>query len=391
MKETPARLFVLLLVAALGSACGKRGAPLPPLVKLPAAPAGLMADRRGDTVNLRFTVPRVNTDDTRPANVARVDVYAFTGPLSVTDEELIRRGTRVATVAVKTPRDPNDTIEPGEPEDALTPLGGSGLDQGAVADVRETLTPPPGSPLSPPGPLARTYVGVGVTAKGRRGPVSMRVSVPIGPPPSAPTGTSATYDERAVTIVWQAVSALAQEAGAIAYHVYEVPPRSAPGTSDPSQQPPSVVAAETRLTSAPLTDTRYVDTRLAWGATRCFVVRAVLSLDALAVEGDEAAPACVTLIDTFPPAAPTGLQAVAGEGTISLIWDANAEMDLDGYRVLRAARPGDVLMPITASPIHETTFRDSVQAGVVYVYAVAAVDRAGNVSPLSNRVEETAR
>jgi fibronectin type 3 domain-containing protein len=120
-------------------------------------------------------------------------------------------------------------------------------------------------------------------------------------------------------------------------------------------------------------------------------VRAVLSLDALAVEGDEAAPACVTLTDTFPPAAPTGLQAVAGAGTISLIWDANIELDLDSYRVLRAVVSGDVLVPITASPIRETTFRDAVQAGVVYVYAVAAVDRAGNVSPLSNRVEETAR
>jgi hypothetical protein len=131
---------------------------------------------------------------------------------------------------------------------------------------------------------------------------------------------------------------------------------------------------------------------MTWGVTRCYVVRAVLmSPDALAVEGDGAAPACVTLTDTFPPAVPTGLQTVAGDGTISLIWDANAERDLDGYIVLRAARPGDVLMPMTPNPIRETTFRDVVPAGTAYVYAVAAVDRAGNVSPPSNRVEETAR
>ena len=33
----------------------------------------------------------------------------------------------------------------------------------------------------------------------------------------------------------------------------------------------------------------------------------------------------------------------------------------------------------------------SVQAGVRYVYAVRAVDKAGNASPPSNRVDETAR
>ena len=64
-------------------ACGKKGPPLPPLVKLPVAPAELTAARRADTVDLQFTVPSANTDSSRPANVARVDVYGFTGPATV--------------------------------------------------------------------------------------------------------------------------------------------------------------------------------------------------------------------------------------------------------------------------------------------------------------------
>ncbi|OFV89780.1 MAG: hypothetical protein A3G76_00365 [Acidobacteria bacterium RIFCSPLOWO2_12_FULL_65_11] len=402
MKETPVPFVVLLLVAVLTAACGKRGAPLPPLVKLPAAPAELRAERRGDTVHLRFTVPKANTDDTRPANVARVDIYGFSGPLAVTDEDLIRQGTRIASVPVKTPRDPNDTIEPGESEDGLAPLVGDGLDQGASTGVQETLAPAGTSPAAP-GAIVRTYVGVGVTAKGRRGPFSVRAAVPIGPSPLAPRGTSATYDELTITITWQAVDGPAQESAAgapaaagttlraIAYHVYEVPSTFVPETSGSIRMPQQTVAAETRLTDAPVADTRYLDTRMAWGATRCYIVRAVLSLDALAVEGGEASPACVTLIDTFPPLAPTGLQAVAGEGTISLIWDANAEMDLDGYVVMRAVRPGEAFISITPDPIHETTFRDEVPAGGLYAYAVVAVDRAGNRSPSSNRVEETGR
>src|SRR5439155_26055089 len=139
------------------------------------------------------------------------------------------------------------------------------------------------SRLSTPA-IARTYVGVGVTAKGRRGPLSMRVAVPMGPPPPAPMATSAAYDERRITVVWQGVGP--QESVAIAYHVYEVSPRSAPGASDPNRTPLQTVARETRLTTTPVAETRYLDTRMTWGATRCYVVRAVLSLESLAVEGD---------------------------------------------------------------------------------------------------------
>jgi len=381
-SAVPALIVVLV---SLTAGCGRKGAPLPPLVKLPAAPADLTAERRGDTVNLRFTVPKVNTDDSRPANVARVDIFAVSGPPTVSDQELITQGTRVATVPVKTPRDPNDTLDPGEPEDALPPLVGDGLDQGSVAGVRETLAQGDAR-LSAPGATARTYIGVGVTAKGRMGPVSARVVVPLAPPPAPPSGASATYDERTITLTWQAVAG----SGPIAYHVYEVPPIPATGASG-SRPPDQTVAAETRLTETPSNDTSYRDARVTWGQTRCYVVRAVLSVGALTVEGDGAAPACVTLTDTFPPGAPTGLQAVAGEGMISLIWDASAERDLEGYIVLRATGPGDVLRAITPSPIRETTFRDAVPAGTAYVYAVAAADRAGNVSPPSNRVEETAR
>ena len=52
------------------------------------------------------------------------------------------------------------------------------------------------------------------------------------------------------------------------------------------------------------------------------------------------------------------------------------------------------LAALTPSPVRETTFRDTtVRPGVRYVYAVVAVDTADpqNVSPQSNRAEETAR
>ncbi len=85
------------------------------------------------------------------------------------------------------------------------------------------------------------------------------------------------------------------------------------------------------------------------------------------------------------------MQAVATEGVINLIWDANTEADLDGYILLRAMAPGDELIPIMTSLLHETAYQDPVPAGVRFVYAIQAVDRAGNLSPISERVEEAAR
>ena len=88
-------------------------------------------------------------------------------------------------------------------------------------------------------------------------------------------------------------------------------------------------------------------------------------------------------------AAPTGLQAIASEGAISLIWEPNTEKDLAGYIVLRGVAPSGMMAPVTPLPIQVTTLRDPVPSGVRYVYAVEAIDKAGNTSMPSSRSEET--
>jgi hypothetical protein len=114
----------------------------------------------------------------------------------------------------------------------------------------------------------------------------------------------------------------------------------------------------------------------------------------VAIESAASEPACATPRDIFPPAAPTGLQAVAGPDGVSLSWNANTEADLAGYVVLRGEAPGDTLQPLVSEPIREPNYRDtSVQSGVRYVYAIVAVDKAtpSNISARSERQEVTAR
>ena len=381
--------------------CGKKGPPLPPLVKLPTPPANFAAARRGDTVELEFTVPQANTDSSRPANVTRVDVYAVTGPAGVTDAEVFARGVVVGSVAVKAPRDPNLTTDPDEPEgdDTFEPPEGKGLDQGAMAHLQDALpkltaTAPvapvvsDGPLLSPPASAAvvRTYLGVPIAKNGRKGRPSARATVALVPPPPAPPGPRVTFDENAVTVTWAAGAPPAPDTGLLTARPFAM---SAVTTTYQVYETPDV-----KLTKAAISDARFIDARMDWGVRRCYTVRAVQTIDKLAVESAASAATCVMLADTFPPAPPKDLKSVGTDGAISLIWEASPEKDLDGYLVLRGLASGAapaVLAPITPAPIHDTTFRDGVDAGVRYIYAVQAVDTAGNVSQSSNRVEEAAR
>ena len=174
--------------------------------------------------------------------------------------------------------------------------------------------------------------------------------------------------------------------------VYEVAPPDFDATSVPPL--PAAQPFPRLLTPAPIPTTTFTDARVEFGATRCYVVRTADTIGLSTIQSVSTAPVCVKPKDTFGPSAPKSLQAVASEGAISLIWEANTEPDLAGYIVLRAAAPSNKFEPITPQPIRETTYRDTaVRRGVRYVYVVVAVDTATppNRSEPSNRVDEAAR
>lgn len=101
----------------------------------------------------------------------------------------------------------------------------------------------------------------------------------------------------------------------------------------------------------------------------------------------------VTPADTTAPAAPSGVRAQAGTGSVELTWDANDEADLAGYRVYRSSSAGvptDGTPVSGATPITETSFTDTaVTGGREYHYVVVAVDRDGNASAASTEVTAT--
>ncbi|MBN1787891.1 MAG: hypothetical protein JW806_05790 [Sedimentisphaerales bacterium] len=94
--------------------------------------------------------------------------------------------------------------------------------------------------------------------------------------------------------------------------------------------------------------------------------------------------------DTTPPAAPTGLAAVAGNGTVSLDWDDNGESDLDGYNVYRSTSSGSGYSRLNGSLLSTSDYVDNtVTNGTTYYYVVTAVDTSSNESTYSDEASAT--
>ena len=446
--RTAGLVFVSLAMAA---GCGKKGPPLAPLVRVPAVVTSVTPQRIGNDVYLSFKVPETNADGQKPADIGAVEVYAVTSEKAPATEQQREVATLIATLPVRPilPEVPVPANGSPPPPIPLPP----GVDRGAAVAVKEALTPEtrvavelpvdrliaklvePAEPQEPFGPLVappptalprRHYFVMSKSSRGRESVPSTPVAVPLEAGSSAPGAPVVTNSATDVTITWTpspdartstfllppsvkptvganatpsnatpkvlpplVAKSLGFNTQATTYHVYDVTPPQAPVEPDPY-----AIKVPSPITPAAVAATEFVIKGVTFGAERCFEVRPVDQVFGSTVIGPPSPRTCFTPKDTYPPAAPRSLAAIAGAAVINLIWDANSESDLAGYIVLRGEAPGDTLQPITKEPVTVTSYRDeSVRPGTRYVYAVVAVDRATppNTSPQSNRAEETAR
>lgn len=416
---------VVLAFGILTPGCGKKGPPLAPLRIAPAPVTELSARRMADRVVLRFSLPERNDNNSTPVDLERVDVYALSVQKAADapdGPDFLEQARVVAAVKVTPETPPQASVT-----ETLTPAD---FKPAAIEKPVGTRQPPAAAAKQPPPDPTpvRLYAVVPVSSKGRRGRASM-TTVPIVDAPPAPETATATYSEKSITLEWTPVGdpplppvpPLAdaappqrplkveqkeeeeeEEEAEVAKEQKTVKPEV--GQPTPASQPErqshtrynvfeaAKLPAAPPLNAAPLDEPRYEVPGVQFGTERCYAVTAVWVIGRVPIESAPSSSVCVTPRDTFAPAAPEGLGAVAGPGSISLIWNAVAAPDLAGYLVLRAEAPDDTLQALTPEPIRETTYRDTaVRPGVRYVYAVVAVDGAKNLSPQSARVEETAR
>jgi hypothetical protein len=400
-----------------------------------------------------LTVPRLNIDGTQPVDIFEVRVYAFTGRTPPPRNRFAEAGTLVATVPVVPAPPPGLPAE--APADApaavaAAPPARAGAVIGSVITVRDTLTPdefepgpvlttplPAGAralpavaaPPAPVGPLRRYYIAVGISTRGDAGPQPAPAELPLFQLPQPPTAIALQATATSTVVTWDRPFGIlgflfdaplppeaspaddpfapprpaaatpvvtAAPSGPMLFNVYvtrdpDEPPAAAPGQPAAAPPAPWTQGPEAPLNPAPLAVTQFADI-VEFGRERCYTVRSLRGTAPNVLIGEPSPPRCITAVDTFPPAPPAGLAAVAAQGLISLIWEPAGDVDLAGYVVLRGAVGDATLQPLTAMPVTEARFVDqTVTPGQRYVYAAVAVDAAGNRSTESARVEETAR
>jgi hypothetical protein len=421
-----------------GAGCGKKGAPLAPFVLLPAAPARVNAQRGGDDVYVTFTLPLQNIDASKPADVRRVEVYAYTATTPPPRARQLELATLVATVPVAAAMSEGALLG----QRPRTPETKDAARAGATITVKETLGPdafvprslpaPPAPPSRAPatpvttrpaplGVLRRFYITVAYNDRGRPGAPSVPVELPLTAVPDTPFGLQVEYTADSTVLSWQPAGGLlgflldnalpletlteddappradptALPAGPTRYHVYRA---QAP---DPLILPPptAVVPAGTvvvprPITAVPVDELTFTDS-VEFDRERCYEVRAVRGTGPDAVESAPTERRCLTPVDVFEPTPPTNLATVVRPGAIDLIWEASPELDVWGYVILRGTAGDATLQPLNAAPVIEAQFTDTtVTPGTRYVYAVIAVDTrlpVPNISGESARIEETAR
>jgi hypothetical protein len=187
--------------------------------------------------------------------------------------------------------------------------------------------------------------------------VSVTVSNADTTPPAQPTGLSATPSASQIALDW----ADNTESDLAGYNVYRAASAGGPFT---------------KLNSALLTVSAYNDTTAPVGVTSFYRITAVDT------SSNESSPAAASALrpDTTVPAAPSGLTATASDSGNSLDWADNAESDLAGYNVYRAASAGGPFTKLNAVALTRSDYDDTLAPTGTSFYQVTAVDASGNES-----------
>lgn len=371
---------MLLIASLLG--CGTPGMPLPPSLELPAPPQDLRASRKGDTVNLVWTVPRETTDRT----TVRLRHLGPTRVCRGTTLGMIKCSKQVAEV--DTPALVSAAEAAAKAKAAASPSG-----KAQAAPAKEPQVPASShdelpQALQEQNPTGFIYYAVEtLNTRGRSAGLSNQAQVPLAPtlPPPSDLAGKVTADGVVLTFTGAPHEHPVPELRH-SYRVY----RQEKGSSTP------VLVGEIRLNTSPQGE--MVDHSFEWQKTfQYWVTVATIVLrhgqPSTEVEGNNSAPVTVFANDVYPPAVPGGLQAVfSGVGQqpfVDLTWAPNTESDLAGYNVYRREQNG-AWTRINSALAPTPAYHDAnVAAGRTYFYAVTAVDVRGNQSARSPETSET--
>jgi hypothetical protein len=360
---------LLLAVAALVwlTGCASIGAPLPPSLELPKAPSDLRAARKGDRITLTWTVPPRTTDRQRVRYLGKTHVCRGLEPV-------------VVVPALK---------ECGSPiGDAAPPPDFAETNKLSAKKLTASFTDTLPSDLQLRNAFgSATYAVEVLNRDGRGAGLSNQVHVPLTPALPSPKNFSAQVTAQGVVLTWTGAPLSIPSPNPIrrSYRVY----RRAEG----SQQ--KILVGEWEAGSGmqqSVTDQSFEWEKTYYYHADTLTVITQAGKPDVSIDGDDTPEVKVFAHDVFPPAVPTGLQAVfSGPGQqpfIDLIWAPVADSDLDGYNVYRHEE-GGTAVKVNSVLVKMPAYRDArVISGKTYFYSVSAVDLRGNESGRSEATSE---
>ena len=361
-------VLVLVFESAL-IGCGTPGPPLPPSLELPKAVTDLRATRKGERVTLTWTVPQRTTDRGKISHL---------GPTRICRN--LPSVTKCNEVAQVPPIFPAATALGREKKRQAT---GKAQPQNRVTGTYEDTLPPE---LSQKGPTVVVNYGVEVMNEDNRSAgLSNLAPIPVARTFAPPSLLEPDVTAEGVQLRWAVVAPGSESPGiTYFYRVY----RRLEGTKT------DTIAGEVPLSGG--SQVVFTDHGFEWNKTYQYRVTVVTVLSrpeqSIQIEGNDSPTIQVPAKDVFPPAVPTGLQAVfSGVGQqpfIDLVWVPDTESDLAGYNVYRH-EASQAAIKINTEPVKTPAFRDAnVSPGKKYFYAVSAVDVRDNESARSEEASE---
>lgn len=366
------RAMVAFALLSLLTGCASIQSPLPPSLELPKPPNDLRAVRKGNRVYLYWSVPTQTMDRQR---------VRHPGPTRICrslDSPMKTCGTAVGNL-VGLP-----VTSASKPEASFVDTLPSDLQQQNPA-------------------LLANYAVEAMNLHARSAGLSNQVQAPLVPTLPPPSNFRVEVASKGVLLTWDCEAVPTNSSG-IRY-VYRIYRKSVD------------TEAEVKVVDITCPDNRFEDQTVEWQKAyeyRISVVsmielapkvhpcpaqqttdsaNGIECLDVASAEGDDSPAQKVFTKDIYPPAVPTGLQAVfSGPGQsafIDLLWAPDSDADLAGYNIYRRendTQPTKINTDLVKAP----AFRDSnVVAGKTYKYSISAVDERGNESAHSEETGET--
>jgi len=337
--------------------CASIAPPQPPSLDLPKPPSDLKAVRKGNSITLTWSVPTLTTDRQRARSLG---------------------ATRICRSAAA-----SALPQCGTPVGQVNPPGSSS-NKNAAGNMVATYVDNIASQMQSDNPDAFVLYAIEVqNGDGRSAGLSNVVRVPLIRTLAPPQNFQAHVVKEGVALSWTGGSAPSIQDARVQYkyHVY----RRQDGTAG------WMLAGEAVADKAG--DYSLTDSSIEWEKTYDYRAAAATVLQSQPVESADTPEVKVFADDVFPPAVPSGLQAVfSGPGQapfVDLIWSPVPDVDLAGYNVYRHEE-GAAAMKVNREMVKSPAYRDAgVSAGKHYFYAVSSVDARGNESSRSEEAEES--